>query len=47
VVIPEKADYKGLWERVVVLAIILKYINMKCNLSNDIKKAFMSEYRNW
>jgi hypothetical protein len=47
VAIPERADYKGLWERVVVLTIQLKYINMKCNLNNEIKKAYMSEYRNW
>jgi hypothetical protein len=47
VAIPERADYKRLWERVVVLTIQLKYINMKWNLNNQIKKAYMSEYRNW
>ncbi len=47
VAIPERADYKGLWERVVILTIWLKYINMKCNPNNEIKKAYMSEYRNW
>jgi hypothetical protein len=47
VAIPERADYEGLWERVVVPTIQLKYINMKCNLNNEIKEAYMSEYKNW
>jgi hypothetical protein len=46
VAIPERADYNGLWERVVIQIIQLKYINMKCNLNNEIKKAYMTEYRN-
>ncbi len=45
VAIPERADYKGPWERVVIPTIGLKYINMKCNLNNEIKKTYMSEYR--
>jgi hypothetical protein len=47
VAIPERADYKRLWERVVIPTIRLKYINMKCNPNNEIKKAYMSEYRTW
>ncbi len=47
VAILERADYKGLWEGVVIPTIWLKYINTKCNLNNEIKKAYISEYRNW
>jgi hypothetical protein len=47
VAIPERANSKHLWERVVVPTIQLKNINMKSNLNNEIKKAYMSEYRNW
>ncbi len=42
VAIPERANYKCLWERVVVPTIRLKYINMKCNLNNEIKKTHTS-----
>ncbi len=47
VAILERADYKGLWERVVDPTIRLKYINMICNLNNEIKEVCMSEYRIW
>ncbi len=47
VAIPERAYYKCFWERVVVPTIPLKYINMKCNLIYEIKKAYMSEFINW
>ncbi len=40
---PEGANYETLWERVVDSTIQLKYINMKCNLNNEIKDAYRSE----
>ncbi len=40
---PEGANYKTLWERVVIPTIRLKYINMKCNLNNKIKDAYRNE----
>jgi hypothetical protein len=40
---PEGANYKTLWERVVIPTIRLKYINIKCNLNNEIKDAYRSE----
>jgi hypothetical protein len=43
VAMPEGANYETLWERVVVPTIRLKYINIKCNLNNEIKDAYKSE----
>jgi hypothetical protein len=40
---PEGANFKNIWERVVVQTIRLKYINIKCNLNNEIKDAYKSE----
>jgi hypothetical protein len=39
----EGVNYETLWERVVVPTIRLKYINIKCNLNNEIKDAYRSE----
>jgi hypothetical protein len=35
--IPEGADKRDIWERVIVPSIRMKYTNLKCNLNNDIK----------
>ena len=35
--IPERADKKDIWDRVIVPSVMRKYQHMKCNLSNDIK----------
>ena len=40
--IPENADRRDIWERVIVPAISRKYKNLKCNLANDIKTIYMS-----
>ena len=40
--IPEGADKKDIWERVIVPSVMRKYLNMKCNLNNDIKSVYMS-----
>ena len=40
--IPEGADKKDIWERVIVPSVMRKYQNMKCNLNNDIKSVYMS-----
>jgi hypothetical protein len=40
--IPEGADKRDIWERVIVLSIKMKYTNMKCNLNNDIKAIYLS-----
>jgi hypothetical protein len=40
--IPEGADKKDIWERVIVPLTRMKYTNMKCNLNNDIKGIYLS-----
>ena len=40
--IPENAERRDIWERVIVPAISRKYKNLKCNLANDIKTIYMS-----
>ena len=40
--IPEGADKRDIWERVIVPSIRMKYSNMKCNLNNDIKLIYLS-----
>jgi hypothetical protein len=40
--IPEGANKRDIWERVIVPLIMRKYQNMKCNLNNDIKSIYMS-----
>lgn len=42
--VPEGADYEDQWERVIVPTIRLKYINMKCNLNNDVRATYKSRY---
>ncbi len=31
-----------IWERVIVLSIQMKYVNIKGNMNNDLKKIFLS-----
>jgi len=40
--IPEGADKKDIWDRVIVPSVMRKYQTMKCNLNNDIKLLYMS-----
>jgi hypothetical protein len=40
--IPERADKKDIWDRVIVPSVMRKYHTMKCNLNNDIKSFYMS-----
>ncbi len=40
--IPEGADKRDIWERVIVPLIMRKCQNMTCNLNNDIKSIYMS-----
>ena len=42
--VPEGADYEDQWKRVIVPTIRLKYINMKCNLNNDVRATYKSKY---
>jgi hypothetical protein len=39
--IPEGADERDIWERVIVPLIMRKYQSMKCNINNDIKSIYM------
>ncbi len=34
--IPEGAEYKDQWERVICPTIQAKYVNIRCNLNNEI-----------
>ncbi len=36
--IPERADYKDQWERVIHLTIKMKYVTIRCNLNSEIQK---------
>jgi hypothetical protein len=40
--IPEGAEEADLWDRVIVPSIKMKYINIKGNMNNDIKKIYES-----
>ena len=44
--IPEGADYRDMWDRVIVPSIRLKYTNMRGNINNDVRSAYKSEYLN-
>jgi HEPN domain-containing protein len=41
-IIPEGANERDIWERVIVPSITKKYQHMKCNLNSDIKSIYMS-----
>ena len=40
--IPEWADKRDIWERVITPSVTRKYQHMKCNLNNNIKSLYMS-----
>ena len=40
--IPEGADKRDVWERVIVPSIRMKYTNLKCSLNNNIKLICLS-----
>ena len=42
--LPEGSEKDDIWERVIVPTIQMKYINMKGNMNNDLKKIYMSMY---
>ncbi len=42
--IPERADYRDIWERVICPSIRLKYTDLRCNINNDVRTAYKSEY---
>ena len=38
--IPEGADYKDQWERVICPTIQAKYVSIRCNLNNEIRRTY-------
>jgi hypothetical protein len=38
--IPEGAEYKDQWERVICPTIYTKYVTIRCNLNNEIQKTY-------
>ncbi len=40
--LPEASDKEDIWERVIVPSIQMKYVNLKGNMNNDLKKIYMS-----
>ena len=42
--LPEGSDTEDIWIRVIVPSIQMKYINIKGNTNNDLKKIYMSVY---
>ncbi len=40
--IPEGADYKDQWERVICPTIQAKYVTIRCNLNNEIQRTYRS-----
>ena len=42
--LPEGSDMKDIWERVIVPTIQMKYVNIKGNMNNDIKKIYISMF---
>jgi hypothetical protein len=42
--IPEGADYKDQWERVVCPTIQVKYVSIRCNLNNEIQRTYKSKF---
>ncbi len=41
--IPEGAEYKDQWERVICPIIQAKYVTIRCNLNNEIQRTYKSE----
>ncbi len=42
--IPEGAEYKDQWERVICLTIQAKYVTIRCNLNNEIQRTNKSKF---
>ncbi len=42
--IPEGADYKDQWERVICPTIQVKYVSIRCNLNNEIQRTYKSKF---
>jgi hypothetical protein len=42
--IPEGADYKDQWERVICPTIQAKYVSIRCNLNNEIRRTYKSKF---
>jgi hypothetical protein len=42
--IPEGAEYKDQWERVICPTIQAKYVTIRCNLNNEIRKTYKSKF---
>ena len=42
--IPEGADYKDQWERVICPTIQAKYVTIRCNLNNEIQRRYKNKY---
>jgi hypothetical protein len=40
--IPEGAEYKDRWERVICPTIQAKYVTIRCNLNNKIQRTYKS-----
>ena len=39
----DEEDFKGLWERVISPTIQQKYVTIRCNLNNEVRKAYKSK----
>ncbi len=39
----DEEDFKGLWERVLSPTIQQKYVTIRCNLNNEVRKAYKSK----
>jgi hypothetical protein len=42
--IPEGVEYKDQWERVICQTIQAKYVTIRCNLNNEIRRAYKSNF---
>jgi hypothetical protein len=42
--IPEAAEYKDQWERVICPTIQAKYVTIRCNLNNEIQRTYKSKF---
>jgi hypothetical protein len=42
--IPEGADYKDQWERVICPTIQAMYVSIRCNLNNEIQRTYKSKF---
>jgi hypothetical protein len=42
--IPERAEYKDQWERVICPTIQANYVSIRCNLNNEIRRTYKSKF---